>query len=184
MKRIRVVGNAGSGKTTVARAIARRLEVDHLELDDVHWMADWTERDVEEFRAVVADFATRPGWVIDGNYRNRLGDLLDDRVDAYVWLDLPRWRVTWSVLARTLRRGISGETLWASANRERLGSLLRRDPRENIVLWSWTQHRRYRAEYAAEQDRSPLPWFRLRSRRQVRRFLEGLGPTPEPGAGS
>lgn len=44
MQRISVVGNSGSGKTTVARAIAEALGVPHLELDSVFHQPDWQPR--------------------------------------------------------------------------------------------------------------------------------------------
>ncbi len=42
MQRIYVVGTTGSGKTTLARQLARRLGISHLELDALHWDANWT----------------------------------------------------------------------------------------------------------------------------------------------
>jgi adenylate kinase family enzyme len=175
MDRVRVVGSAGSGKSTAARAIARALDVPHLELDAVHWLPGWRERDPEEFRQAVVAFASGPRWVIDDNYTSRLGDCLDRLVDTYVWLDLPRWRVTLAVLARTVRRGWSGQELWESGNRERLSSLFKPDPLENIVLWSWAQHRRQRKRWEELEQTGRYQWVRLRSRRQVNRFLHNLG---------
>ena len=91
-----------------------------------------------------------------------------------MWLDLPRWRVTTSVFERTVRRAVTGEELWASGNREHLSSLVKPDPLENIVLWSWTQHRRQREGYEEMQHVGGHRWIRLRSRREVRRFLGSL----------
>ena len=41
MQRISVVGNSGSGKTTVAQAIAAELGLPYLELDGVFHQPDW-----------------------------------------------------------------------------------------------------------------------------------------------
>lgn len=174
MERVRVVGSSGAGKSTTARALALRLDVPYLELDGVHWLPDWRERDTDEFRRLVTQFAvSEPRWVIDGNY-SRLGDALDHLVDTYVWLDLPRWRVTLAVLARTVRRGITGEDLWGTGNRERLSSLFRWDPLDNIVRWAWTQHGHQRARYEDLERRRSARLVRLRSRRQIARFLADL----------
>ena len=53
MRRVSVVGVSGSGKTTTARALARRLGVPHIELDAIYHQADWTPRTRDDFRAEV-----------------------------------------------------------------------------------------------------------------------------------
>ncbi|WP_423226670.1 AAA family ATPase, partial [Candidatus Amarolinea aalborgensis] len=51
MQRIVVVGTSGSGKTTLARRLALALGIPHIELDALHWEANWQEAPVEVFRA-------------------------------------------------------------------------------------------------------------------------------------
>lgn len=54
-RRIVVVGNTGSGKTTLAGQLATLLGVPHVELDALHWWEpNWVPPPVEEFRARVA----------------------------------------------------------------------------------------------------------------------------------
>ncbi|QHT55299.1 toxin [Cellulomonas sp. H30R-01] len=188
LRRLRVVGNTGSGKTTLARAAAARLGVGHLELDAVFWAEEWTKRDLPEAHAIVREFLASPqardGWVVDGNWNSHRQGLLDD-ADALVWLDYPRRVVMRRVVARTLRRGLLRQELW-HGNRERLRNLLRRDPDENVVLWSWTQHARYRAQYGLLHDAGGVVVVRLRHPRETRRWLESLRPlaarsSSEPG---
>ena len=61
MQRINVVGMSCSGKTTLARAIAERLGVPHVELDALYWERDWTPASDETFRARVATAVARAG---------------------------------------------------------------------------------------------------------------------------
>ena len=42
LRRTVVVGTTGSGKTTVAAELARRLGVSHVEMDALYWGPDWT----------------------------------------------------------------------------------------------------------------------------------------------
>ena len=57
------------------------------------------------------------GWVIDGNYDSKLGDLVVDEADTIVWLDLPlsvKWFRLWR---RTMHRIRNEIELW-NGNRE------------------------------------------------------------------
>src|SRR6186997_1715444 len=78
VRRVSVAGISGSGKTTLAAALAARLGVPHVELDALHHGPNWTEATPEELRArVEAALAAAPeGWVADGNYESKLGDLV------------------------------------------------------------------------------------------------------------
>jgi adenylate kinase family enzyme len=67
-RRIVIVGNAGSGKTTLARRIAERFQLDALELDEVRWEQRPNKlNSAERCREVIREFtATRASWVIEG----------------------------------------------------------------------------------------------------------------------
>jgi adenylate kinase family enzyme len=173
-RRFCVVGNSGSGKTHLARRLADRLALPHLELDSLNHRAGWQEAPVEEFRAEVRAAldeheASHGGWVVDGNYRSRISDVV--AADTIVWLDYPRRVVASRVLRRTLGRLLLRRELW-NGNRERWRALIDRDPAENIVLWSLSQHGAYRRSYeqASATDQNAT-WIRLRSPREAERWL-------------
>src|SRR5438132_4519028 len=89
MNRVLVVGTTGSGKTTTAAAIAKRIGTSHVELDSLFWKPNWVESERDEFRACVAAATSDDRWVADGNYLGMLGDMLWSRADTVVWLDPP-----------------------------------------------------------------------------------------------
>lgn len=142
---MRIVGVSGSGKSSLAKQVADRLDLPRLELDAVFWGPNWTFRDLEEARSRVREFAAAhpAGWVVDGNWSSRLDGLLNpgtpDGADALVWLDHLRSVVMRRMIRRTLRRGIRRDELW-HGNREQPWNWLRLDPEKNIVRWAWTQH--------------------------------------------
>jgi adenylate kinase family enzyme len=164
--KIAVVGTSGSGKTTVARALAEHHGVPHVELDALHWGPNWAPCPTEEFRVRVQEALSQGGWVTDGSYYGKLGDTVLEQADFVLWLDLPFRTVARRVWTRTLRRIRNREELWAG-NRETW-----RDAffgRDSLFVWVVTTHRSRRRRYLERLDR--YEFVRLRSPREVEAWL-------------
>jgi len=123
--------------------LARRLGVPHVELDAIHWGADWTPAPVPEFRKQAEDALCGDAWTADGNY-SVVRDIVWGRADTVVWLDYSLPVIIGRVVRRTFRRTITREVLW-NENRERLADALA--SRDSIVLWALRTYRRRRREY-------------------------------------
>jgi adenylate kinase family enzyme len=172
MRRVSVVGVPGSGKTTVGRQLAASLGVPFVELDSIFHQPGWVDLPVDDFRKRVTEALTAPAWVVDGNY-SAVRDLVWQRADTVVWLDLPRRRVMYRIILRTVRRALTRERLW-NGNREPLSHFYRLDPAKNIIRWTWVKYADYIERYGtAMQDPaySHLTFVRVRSQDEVDAFL-------------
>lgn len=175
MQRILVIGTTGSGKTTLARALATRLELPHGEQDAWNHLPGWQEAPREQFRAQVAAFTARPAWVMDGNY-SKARDLGWARADTLVWLDYPGQVVFFRLLTRTLRRCVRREELW-NGNRERLHVQF---TRSGILAWFFRTHWKRRRDTPRQiADFPHLRVVRLRTPREAARWLASLTPEAE-----
>ena len=175
MRRVSIVGVPGSGKSTIGRRLATSLDVPFIELDAIVHQPGWRELPQDEFRARVSAVIASERWVVEGNYP-AVQDLVWQRADSVVWLDLPRPVVIRRLVARTLRRTLTRERLW-NDNREPLSNLYRLDPERNIIRWAWVKHGEYIARYEAAM-RDPandhLHFRRLTSPSEVDQFLAGF----------
>ena len=167
MRKVVVIGTtSASGKTTLGRELARRLDVQFVELDALVHGPDWVETPDDELRRQLEPVLTLDGWVIDGSYRQKLGTLVLDAAEVVVWLDLPIRVWLPRLIRRTLRRIGTREELW-NGNRESLVTAFW--GRDSLVFWALRSHFRRRREWA--QAFSDLNVVRLRTPAEVERFL-------------
>ena len=168
------MGPPGSGKSTVARAVAARLGLPHVEMDSLWWEPNWTEAGPDVLAGRLRDVAAGDAWVMDGNYFSAGSrDVVWPRADTIVWLDHARWVTVPRVVRRTVSRAVRRTELW-SGNRESLRLALRPD---SIILFAWREHPKYNRRYEgldADPDLAHLQWIRLRDPRATRRWLASL----------
>lgn len=71
LKRVLIFGNAGTGKTTLARDLAHKRNLRPCHLDSIYWKKDWESLSDEEFTTQVEAFMQNTeGFTMDGNYTN------------------------------------------------------------------------------------------------------------------
>ena len=153
----------------MAVELAERLGLPVIELDALHHGPNWSAPTNEVFqdrvRAALAE--ARGGWVVDGNYESKLGDLVLDAADTIVWLDLPLPLKAVRMAHRTVRRIRTSEELW-NGNREswRAGFF----SRDSLFVWLIQTHRRHRQLWPTRFGADPR-LVHLRSDAAVRRWL-------------
>jgi adenylate kinase family enzyme len=165
MRRIAVIGNAGSGKTTFATELGARLGLPVINLDREYWQPGWLPTPRERWRVVHAALVRPQEWIIEGNY----GSTLEVRVaaaDTVFFLDLPA-RVC---LIGVLRR-------WARHH----GKAVQADGCPERVDWTclrcvWRYRRASRPNVLAQLRAHPAGTrvVVIRSRREAHRVLAGV----------
>jgi adenylate kinase family enzyme len=173
--RIAVVGTIGSGKTTCARKISARLGIRHVELDSLHWDANWVAAPDTVFRERVTRVLQDGSWVVDGNY-HVVRDIVWSRADMLVWLDYSLLLVMRRLFFRTLKRILTSEKLW-NGNQENPRFLFSRD---SVFWWALKTYKRRRKEYSrllAQREHSHLTIVRLCSEHETSDWLSKLAPS-------
>lgn len=165
-----VVGTTGSGKTSLARAVAQIAGIPHVELDALHWDPGWTAADSGIFRERVEHTLRGSQWITDGNY-SKVQDIVWVRADTLIWLDYTLPVILSRLLRRTATRVMSREELW-NGNRESWRDALSRD---SILFWALKTYRKRRRdipEMVLRPQYSHLQVIRLRTPLQADQWLE------------
>lgn len=176
-ERIIIVGNTGSGKTTLAQQLGQRLNLPHTELDALHWGPQWTPVPDDVFRQRVRDALQGEAWVIDGNYR-KVRDVIWPQAETAVWLDYPLIVIMWRLFWRAIRRTTTQELLWGT-NRETWRKQF--FSRDSLFIWALQTHKRHRQEYPvffAQPEHAHLRVVHLRSVRETKRWLMAVTAVP------
>lgn len=102
MMRTAIVGNAGGGKSTLARQMAADLGIRHTEIDRLLWQEGWVEMSPEIYERQHADVIAEDNWVID--CLGRLNSILQrlSRATNIVLIDMPLWMHFWLAAERQI----------------------------------------------------------------------------------
>ena len=180
MHRINVVGTTGSGKSHFARALAQHLDVDYIQMDQLHWKANWVESTTEELLSKLASKTSAATWVLDGNY-SKTNDMKWRNADTIIWLDYSFSRTFYQLLNRTIARAWTRAELWpGTGNAETWrNSFMSSD---SILIWLLKTYSKNKRRYSAIQLSSSyqhINFIRLQSPAEAAKFLESVASLQE-----
>jgi adenylate kinase family enzyme len=89
MKRVAVFGNAGGGKSTLAKRLAAVTRLPLYVVDTMQWGPGGAEVPHEEYLRAHADLLRQEKWIIDGFGCVASAWERFSRADALVYIDLP-----------------------------------------------------------------------------------------------
>jgi len=96
-RRIHITGNAGSGKTTLALALGRHLNLPVHHLDSIVWQPGWRKTSPEVRGPAEASLVAGEAWIVDG-----VSDQVRAAADLVVFLDVARTRCLFRAFKRNL----------------------------------------------------------------------------------
>ena len=153
LSRVLVIGTTCAGKTIYARQLSRSLQIPHVELDELYWLADWIARPKEEFRTLVSEAASQNTWVMDGNYGS-VREVIWPGATSVIWLNYSFVTIGSRGLRRTVKRCVTNEQLYAG-NRESISKAF--FSRDSILWWLATTYSRRKRQYRILFDNDIYP---------------------------
>ena len=165
-KRILIIGNCGSGKSTLSGALAEKTGLPLVHLDQLYWCGNWEHCSREEFDQLLEAELEKPQWIIDGDFSRTFPRRLA-ACDTVIWLDLPVVVCLWGATKRVFQS-------YGKTRSDMGGTCPERFDRNKIELYKSILgfNRRNKKNYTKLLAESGVTVIRLHSRRQVKKFLD------------
>ena len=158
-RRIAIIGASNGGKSTLAAALGRRLELSVVHLDQLYHQphTNWQPRPTEEFHRLHDAAMDQDAWIIEGNYSSRMAHRFA-RATSAIWLDAAPVPSALRYLRRTLFDGKRFGTLEGAPERLKW----------QLFRYILLEQPRSRPRYAALLAQQSFPVIRIKSMRELR----------------
>jgi len=169
VKRVAVFGNAGAGKSTLARRLANLTGIPLFPLDLLQWRPGDVKVPHEEYLEQHAQLLRRPAWIIDGyGCRKSAWDRFA-AADTLVYIDLPLVTHAWWVTKRFFQSMFVPHEGWPAGSRILRSTL-------GCYRTMWLCHRRLTPDYRAlvTASRGHKRVHHLKSAADIACFLQAM----------
>lgn len=166
MNRIIIVGNGGTGKSTLGAQLGKKYNIPVTHLDQLGWDAQWTRVPESIFRSRLEEILQKPSWIVEGwSYQSTMS-MRFDAADTIIYLAFPVWRAYWGATRRIIQYFF------------RQNPFDPQDSPRRAVIWltykaMWMVYRRYEPEVrqllATTYAQKKIHVFH--SRRELHKFL-------------
>jgi adenylate kinase family enzyme len=100
MARILIIGNAGGGKSVLARKLAAKRGLPYREIDTIVWKPGWQAFSQAEYEVAHARLIAEENWVLDGLGWTESLPARFDRATEIILIDMPLWIHFWLAAER------------------------------------------------------------------------------------
>ena len=162
--KIHIIGCSGSGKTYLAKALSKKYNIPHFDLDDIQWDNESNrygkKMPVEKRNYLLQQILANNSWIIEGVYYAWVIESFEKADIMYV-LDVPKYIYKYRIIIRFLKRKIGIE----KGKKETLKSLY------NLLKWTDTFQNRNLKEIKEifQKYESKVIW--LSSVREIDRII-------------
>jgi len=168
MTRVAIIGNAGGGKSTLARRLGARRAMPVYQVDLLQWRPGWHRAPAEVIGATHAHWLAQPTWIIDGwGSWAALAERFE-RADTIILVDFLLLTHYWWAMKRQVRSVLQPGGDWPPPGCSALpvtGRLIR-------LMWRIHWEMRPRLLALVEGYRAGRQVLILKSPAQLRHFIQ------------
>ena len=167
MRKILIIGSGGAGKSSLARELSERLDIEVIHLDKLFWRSGWIETPRDEWKVVISELVKGDSWIMDGNYGGTI-EMRVNAADTIVLFDLPRTLCVYRAVKRWLTYRSGSRPDIAEGCDERFDL--------EFLKWIWNYPKRSLPKIESELAKAgnEKKVIRLRSRKEVSNFIESF----------
>lgn len=91
MTKVIIIGNGGTGKSTLGEKLGKMLNLPVTHLDQITWKPGWLREDENVFREKLANILSTDRWVVEGWSFHTTVKMRLDAADTIIYLEYPYW---------------------------------------------------------------------------------------------
>ena len=168
-RKIIITGTTCTGKTTLGKKIFKEFNIPQIDLDDIHFLPNWIEKENDVFvNDVNLEIEKHQKWIVTGSYQSLLKDTVWQKASLIVWLDYPLNLILRRYFIRTYRRVFLKEKCCG----ENYESLRKTFSKESLFFWIFKTywHRKKRLKIWKEDLFSHKEWLILKSPKEEQKL--------------
>ena len=167
--KILIIGNAGAGKSTFAKALSQKLGLPLVHLDKLYWCGQWEHVSWEVFNSLLQQELNKPAWIIDGNFNRTIPHRLQ-YCDTVFFLDMPTRTCLWGITKRIF-------TNYGKVRADMGGNCIERFDKQKINLYKNVLG--FRKAHAKDyrdllERQTHVRVITFHSRREIKKYLDKL----------
>jgi len=171
IKRVFILGTVGSGKTSLARKLSEKLNIDHYDLDDIFWTKKFNKKRNEKQRdELLKKIISKKKWVIEGVYTNWIEAGIE-KSDLIVLLKIPFRTLIYRITKRTIKKEKSkskGKKKYNENLKDYMGLIkAAKKYYKKTHTGGYFKHKEF-------VDKHKVNFVILKSKKQINKFLEEL----------
>jgi len=167
--RIMIFGRPGSGKSTFSVKLHKMSQIPLYHLDKYFYVANWQERNYEEFLEILKALVAKESWIIDGNCLKSL-EMRYAHADIVLYFNYPRWLCLARVFKRFFKKNRS----------DVLAQGCKETVKFHLLQYMWNFDKRVKNDLSALNAAYPKTIFReIKSDKELKKIENLFNGTPD-----
>lgn len=164
MKRILIIGSNGAGKSTFSFALAEKLNLPLIHIDQIYWHGNWEVTPPEVFQERLLQETQKDEWIIEGNNIQSLNQRLK-YADTVFWFEFSPILCIKDIIRREIK--------YCGKARPDMPKECISKFQLSFLKYAWNFNKTYRERITKSlSEATHVNVVRFTNRRQVKKYLK------------